>query len=398
MVSMTTIYSFERQPYLTDLEAEIVDVREESGEWLAVLQDTILYPEGGGQPSDRGRLNDVAVSSVRKTDSGLQHVLEGPAEPGRGRLVLDWGRRYDHMQQHTAQHLLTRTALDRCGWSTRSFHVGPQVSDIELDCKPPTAVEIERLEDAVAEIVVQARPIRGYRVTVEEYEALDVRSRGLPSGHQGDIRLVEIENFDLNTCGGTHLASTSEVETVKVVGSEPLRGGCRLFWVAGKRVRDRLATHENKMVELRKLMDAGDETIVQVVGSRLEQLQQSRRARRWLEKRLAESMARHLTAEVDEMVDLHLEDHEVGLLRPLAEELSRHERLLVALLTADTEAGALFAVVTGEESVVELQSVGKAVAEALGGRGGGAGRIFQGKAGNLERRPDAVRAIQTSLP
>ena len=262
---MSTIYSFERRPYLRDLEVEILDVREESGDWTAVLDDTVLYPEGGGQPADRGHLNDVAVSCVRKAGSGLHHVLEGPVEPGQGRLVVDWRRRYDHMQQHTAQHLLTRIALDRYGWTTRSFHIGPQVSDIELDCKPPQPGEIDALEDAVAEVIVEARPVRGFRVSAEEYAALDVRSRGLPADHRGDIRLVEIENFDLNTCGGTHLASTSEVEAVKVVDSEPLRGGCRLFWVAGRRLRSRLAAHDSKMAEMRKLLDTGDE--VQVLHS-----------------------------------------------------------------------------------------------------------------------------------
>ena len=394
---MSRKYSFEHQPYARELEVEVLSVEETSGAWVAILDDTILYPEGGGQPSDSGRLNEAVVHRVQKAGDDLLHVLDAPVEPGQAKLVVDWGRRYDHMQQHTAQHILTRAALDRLNWVTRSFHIGPEVSDIELDCSPPERRKIEALEDAVAEIIVQARPIQGYRVSLEEYAALDVRSRGLPAGHEGDIRLVEIEDFDLNTCGGTHLASTSEVETVKVVGSEPLRGGCRLFWVAGKRVRNRLASHDDRMAHLRSLLDTGDAEIVPVLDSKLEQLQQARRARRWLEGRLAESIAREVTSDSTRFVDLHLDGFEAGLLRPVAEELAKKGGQQVALLTAEGEAGILFALVVGDESLLDLQAAGPAMAEILSGRGGGAGKVFQGKAKSLDRRPDAVALIQQLL-
>ena len=397
MVAVSRIYGFEHQPYLRELDVEVLSVEEKSGLWTAMLDDTILYPEGGGQPSDRGRLNDVAVSRVEKTSAGLQHVLGAQAEPGRARLVVDWPRRYDHMQQHTAQHLLTRTALDRFGWATRSFHIGPQVSDIELDCAPPQPPEIEALEVAVAEVIVQARPIRGFRVSAEEYAALEVRSRGLPADHLGEIRLVEIEDFDLNTCGGTHLASTSEVEMAKVVGSEPLRGGCRLFWVAGRRVRSRLAAHETKMADFRRLLDTGDAEIVAGLGLKLVQLQQARRARRWLETRLAESIVGELTSQTESLVDLHLEGFEAGLLRPIAENLAKRAHPQAAFLTAEGEAGTLFALVIGKESALDLQAAGVAIAEILEGRGGGAGQVFQGKAESLEHRSAAVDLIQKLL-
>jgi alanyl-tRNA synthetase len=309
-------------------------------------------------------------------------------------LVVDWYRRYDHMQQHTAQHILTRVARDRLDWETRSFHIGPEVSDIELDCRPPRPAAIEALEDAVAAIIVEARPIRGFRVSMEEYGSLEVRSRGLPAGHEGDIRLVEIEDFDLNTCGGTHLASTSEVETVKIVGSEPLRGGCRLFWVAGKRVRSRLASHDNKMADVRKLLDTGDAEIVSGLGSKLEQLQE---ARRWLERRLAESIAGELTAESSDLVDLHLTGFEASLLRPIAEELATKGGKRAVLLTAEGEAGIQFALVIGDESALDLKAAGAATAKVLNGRGGGAGKVFQGKAESLTRRSDAVDLIQEYL-
>ena len=270
------------------------------------------------------------------------------------------------MQQHTAQHILTRTALDRFGWQTRSFHIGPRVSDIELDCGPPRSQDIEALEDAVSRIIAEARPIRSYRVEAEELSSLDVRSRGLPADHRGDVRLVDIEGFDVNTCGGTHLASTAEVETLKVVGHEPLRGGCRLFWVAGKRVRTRLARDEATMTELRTLLDTGDDDLVAGLRMRLDLLKRSKRDRRRLEKRLAEALFEALDAKAERLVDVHLEEAEAGVLRPLAELLARRGRQSLAFLTATDDAGVLFAVVKGETGAdIDLQATGRTVAEIL---------------------------------
>ena len=395
---MDGIYRFERQPYQQELEVEVLRVEEKSGGWEAFLDDSILYPEGGGQPSDRGRLNDVEVTHVEKTDEGPAHHVVAPIETGKARLVLDWERRYDHMQQHTAQHILTRTAGDRFGWSTRSFHIGPVVSDIELDCGPPQPAEVEQLEAGVAEIIVQARPIRGYRVSPDEFSKLDVRSRGLPAGHAGDIRLVEIEGFDLNTCGGTHLISSAEVEVLKVVAAEPLRGGCRLFWVAGKRVRTRLATHDQRMVELRRLLDSGDDEIVGNLRLRMDQLQRARRAQRWLENRLAGSLASESISQAGDLVDLHLEGFEAPMLRPLAEAMTKSLGRRVAMLTAESESGFLFAVVVGQETGIDVRTAGRGVAEIFGGRGGGAGQVFQGKAENLTDRSNAVGFLSSLLP
>ena len=304
---MRTIYGFEREPYTRELDATILQVVEEDERCVATLDDTILYPEGGGQPFDLGTVNGVAVLGVEKGSGELLHVLEKLVEPGPARVVLDWDRRYDHMQQHTAQHVLTRTTLDQFGWATRSFHIGDRVSDIELDCKPPEDSVIEAMEDAVAHVIMQDRPIRCYRVSAEEFSRMDVRSRGLPAGHAGDVRLVEIRGFDLNTCGGTHLKSTAEVEMLKVVSSEPLRGGCRLSWVAGKRVRRRLAAHEQRSREMRGLLDVGDEELLSSLRLKLEQLTVERRARRTVEGRLAEAMADELLARDQAFVELHWE-------------------------------------------------------------------------------------------
>jgi len=124
------------------------------------------------------------------------------------------------MQQHTAQHLLTAVAADQFGWQTTAFHLGAHVSDIEVDVKSIGKSELRLLEETVAVEVRAARRISARRVSPDEYEQMEVRSRGLPPGHSGDVRLIEIEGIDLNTCGGTHCVSTAEIEAIALLGTE----------------------------------------------------------------------------------------------------------------------------------------------------------------------------------
>ncbi len=255
---MSAVPAYERDPRRTELLTEVVATGTDEGRPFALLADTILYPEGGGQPSDRGVLGETPVLDVRSGPDGIRHYLAAPVAEGPVRLRLDWDRRFDHMQQHTAQHLLTAVAQDRFRWETTAFHLGERVSDIELKAPKLPPEGLRALEDAVAAEIRAARPVTARRVPPEEVARLPVRTRGLPEGHVGDVRLVEIEGLDLNTCGGTHLASTAEIELVALVSTEAIRGGTRLFFAAGGRARRRLAAHEERNAALRKLLGAPD--------------------------------------------------------------------------------------------------------------------------------------------
>jgi Ser-tRNA(Ala) deacylase AlaX len=395
---MKRIPSYETAPYRTELEVEVVGVRREGDRTFAVLDDTILYPEGGGQPCDFGWLKGLRINDVRKRKGEIRHYFdEGELTVGRGLLQLDWERRFDHMQQHTAQHLLSALALDLFGWQTRAFHLGEDTSDIDLDIAAPRSEDVRTLEDAVALQVAAAKRIRTHRVDPEEYRSLEVRSRGLPAGHVGDIRLVEIDGVDLNTCGGTHVGLTSEVGGVKILSSEPQRGGTRLYWVAGARLRRRLAQHEARGAELRAVLDTGDAELVDVCRLKLEQLTQARRRCRLVEERLAQELVGRLLDCSDDMVDYHLAGVEAGLLRPISEELAKRAGERVGFLTCEGEGRFKFSLVQGEGSGLELSRAGARVCEILGGRGGGSGRLFQGNADSLSRRAEAIEFLKQAL-
>ena len=153
------IPAFEREPYLRELEVEVTGVAEDDAGPYALLSDTVLYPEGGGQPTDHGYLGDIRVIAVRRVDGEIRHYLESAAATGPATLTLDWKRRFDHMQQHTAQHLITALAADEFGWETTSFHLGAGSSDIELDVGSIADTDLASLEERAATVIHEARAV-----------------------------------------------------------------------------------------------------------------------------------------------------------------------------------------------------------------------------------------------
>ncbi|HPA95984.1 MAG: alanyl-tRNA editing protein [Acidobacteria bacterium] len=388
--------AFHRDPYARELA---VTVRPElvDGQPAAWLADTILFPGGGGQPADRGRLGGVEVTAVERSDEGFLHRLAAPLPAGPARLELDWEHRYDLMQQHTAQHLLTAIALTRFGWRTTAFHLGPALSDIELDRPAFTAAELAALEEAVAAEVRAARRVSARWVTPEQAAELGVRTRRLPAGHTGDLRVIEIAGLDLATCGGTHLVSTAEIEVLKLVGTEPMRGGTRLFWLAGGRVRARLGEVAERLGALRRLFDSGEPELCEIAARKLEELAAAGRLTRRLGERLAELEAERLARAPGPLLELHLESPPPGGPAALAAGIVADRPEALAFVTAAAGDGLVFGLAAGDGLALDLAPLGAEVARTLGGRGGGTGRRFQGKAATATHRAEAIALLGRTL-
>jgi alanyl-tRNA synthetase len=390
--------AYERDPYRTELATVVEGVGHDArGPW-AVLEDTVLYPEGGGQPADHGWLGEAGVVHVERAEGRILHRLESPVAPGAVVARLDWARRFDHMQQHTAQHLLTALALDRFGLRTTAFHLGAVMSDIELGVGSLSRDRLDALEDAVATEVRAARPVTARRASQDELGRLAIRSRGLPEGFSGEIRLVEIAGIDLNTCGGTHVRSTAELEAVALLGTEPIRGGTRLFFVAGGRLRRRLAAHEARNASLRAVLDAAEDDFVALVQRRKDELRETERRARRLEEELAAAQAEAAAALPGTVVDVHLEGRDASLLQRFARTVAGLAPHKLALITTGGAQGGVFVVVGGDACEIDVQALGREVAALLEGRGGGAGKLFQGKAASFAARDQALALMRRRVP
>ncbi len=384
--------AYEREPTRRTLATAVVAAGAEGGRPWVVLEDTILYPEGGGQPSDRGTLNGVSVLDVQKRDGVIRHTLATPVAVGPADVVLDWERRFDHMQQHTGQHLLSAVAEDRFAWETTAFHLGPDVSDVELAAPSLSSAELARLEEAVAAEIRASRPVVPRRVSLEEFRTLPARTRGLPEGFTGDVRLVEIAGVDLNTCGGTHLANTAEIETVALLSTESIRGGTRVFFAAGGRARRRLKRHEDRNATLRAALGAPDEALLAAANAKLDQLADAQKAVRRSEESLAEAAAESLLSGSGRVTHAHWDGRDMAFVQTVARRFAGRAGARAALLTATRDGQHVFALALGD-GFGDAQALGREVAALLGGKGGGSGAVFQGKAASLDGVDRAVARL-----
>ena len=375
----------------TSVTTRVLSCTATEGGFAVVPAETVLYPEGGGQPSDTGRLGGQPVLELRRLEGGgVAHVVARPVE-GQVTIELDWARRFDLMQQHSGQHLITAVALSRLNLATIAFHLGAEVSDVEFDANGLAPHTLATLEAAVNDAIREARAFTVHNVTREEAAKLPVRSRRLPEGLEGPLRLVEIAGMDLNTCGGTHVANTSELQAVKLLGTEKLSRGTRVFYVAGGRVLTALQAALEKDRELTRLTSAGPTEHLRVLAKLQSDLKDAEKTRRALAGELAEALGAALAAE-GPVAALHRDDATMEFARTIANAARKANPDLLLLLTGGSADG-FFLLAGPEARVAEL---GPRVAELLGGKGGGGKGLFQGKAADLGRLGEAVGLLRAT--
>ncbi len=231
--------------YTTTFEADLIDVTRHEGRAAVVLDRSCFYPTSGGQPHDTGTLNDLPVTDVvlRETDGVVLHVLEDePAFTGaRAAGRIDWTRRFDHMRHHTGQHILSQAFVQLAGADTVGFHLSPDSVTIDLNKTALDAGVIDAAEDLSNQIVADNRPVRAYFPSAEEFAAL--RLRKVPDV-EGDFRVVEIEGFDANACGGTHVTHTGEIGVIKILRADRRGDSTRIeFRCGGRALQDYRQKH-----------------------------------------------------------------------------------------------------------------------------------------------------------
>ena len=285
-----------KDPYLTAFSARLLNQRETDKGVEVLLDQTTFYPTSGGQPNDQGTLNGIAVKDVILKEDDILHLLEQPLSASEVKGEIDWLVRLDHMQQHTGQHLLSAVFIELCQGSTIGFHLGRELSTIDLDIGFLTESQIERVEGLANLYIFQNLPIRAYEVSPEEFSRLKLRKKELPEG-VNRIRIVEIAGVDLSHCGGTHLRSTSEIGLIKITGWEKYKGNIRVSFLCGRRaLRDYQKKHK-VMEELSAALSVKPEKLNEAVTKLKEEGKSHWREIKHLKERLADLVARELIGE-----------------------------------------------------------------------------------------------------
>jgi alanyl-tRNA synthetase len=353
-----------------------------------VLDRTHFYPTSGGQPYDTGTLAGVEVLDVLVQDDAVLHVLAGHpgATPGQevaGRI--DWPRRYDHMQQHSGQHLLSQVFYRLFGYETVAVHFGALESTLDLDAAAVDVTQLVAAEQEANRLAYTALPITATLVTQAELATVPLRR---PPKVSGLVRVVEIAGYDYSACGGTHVHTTAELAPLKIVRQERRRGQTRLTFLCGLRACADYAEKHRLLVEAANLFSNEIAAVPGLIGRALDQNREWQRQVDAVTEQLIGYEVRDLLAAAAlvngaggnlRLVRTLYADRSVDALKQSA-ALLRHEPGMLALL--GTQAGGKLALIFARSDDVSVHA-GNLLRDALkafGGNGGGRPELAQGGA------------------
>jgi len=356
--------------YLREFKARVV----ETDGNRVYLDRTAFYPTSGGQPFDLGTLGDVAVREVIDEEDRIGHVMDSPLAAGDVAGVIDWERRYDHMQQHTGQHLFSAVLEELFKIRTVSFHLGTDVSTIDVDAPSLTPEQLERAEERCAEVIAQARPVQ---ITFEDASTtLELRKA---SERTGTLRIVSIESLDRSACGGTHVRTAAEIGLILTGKSEKIRGITRLEFVCGNRALRRARADYRLLAAIGRTLSVPPEQTPELLAGLIEK-------NKSLEK-TAQRLATELAQREGKELFLAAEPGPDGIRRiiqrgPIDDAMRVRAQAFIAgekavfLAVCDQPPSLLLA--ASADSGIHAGDRVKAAVAAAQGRGGGNAQLGQG--------------------
>ena len=377
--------------YLVEFDAVVRDAVRREDQWEVTLDRTAFYPTSGGQPYDVGTLDEAKVLDVFDQEDGtVGHLVDRELEKNcRVRGHVDWNRRFDHMQQHSGQHLLS-AAFDReLSARTVSFHLGTSSATIDLD-KELSAERIAAAETAANTVLWEDREVCVRFVTAAEAAKLPLRK---DPARSGDLRIIEIKDYDLSACGGTHVSRTGAIGMIAIAGAERFKGGMRVEFVCGGRALRAYRGLKGSVAGGVRLLSVLPEDL----PAAIEKLQSAGRAQQKVQQDLQDRLAVHDAAALVArgqtigkvtLVAEALSSWDANGLKKLASAISSKSGMLAVLITV--EVPALVVAARSPDVAIDAGEILKTLIERFGGKGGGKGAMAQG--GGLNGLPADILA------
>ncbi|HLX44316.1 MAG TPA: alanyl-tRNA editing protein [Bryobacteraceae bacterium] len=372
--------------YVREFHGRVIDSADDGKR--VYLDRTAFYPTSGGQPFDLGTLGGVAVREVVDEEDRIAHVLAAPLNGSDVAGNVDWERRFDHMQQHTGQHLLSAVLVELYDITTVSFHMGAVTSTIDIAAAALDPKRTERVEERCAEIVAEARPVS---ITYEDSSAdLGLRKA---SAREGTLRIVSIDRLDRSACGGTHVRSTSEIGPLLIRKLEKIRGNVRIEFVCGLRAIHHARQDFRTLSEISRLVSVPFEEAAGIIAAQVDKAKALEKSYQRLAAELAQREGRELYAATAP---------DAGGVRrttqraPIDDAMRARAQAFVAgsksvfLAVCETPPSVLLA--ASADSGVHAGERVKAAVTAAGGRGGGNQGLAQGSV-PAEALESVVRAV-----
>ncbi|MGH9788223.1 MAG: alanyl-tRNA editing protein [Candidatus Acidiferrales bacterium] len=365
--------------FLCEFEARVRKVEPADGGRARVwLDQTLFYPTSGGQPHDLGTLGDAAVLEVFEEGDDIVHLLERAPAGERVQGRIDWERRFDHMQQHTGQHLLSAAFVRLFNFPTVSFHLGRDVCTIDLAAASLGRRQLQAAEELANQVIFEDRPVHIRFPTDAEVAEMGLRRPAEPSGA---LRVIEIEEFDRCPCGGTHVARTGQIGLILTRATEKVKQNVRVEFVCGGRALRSARADYSSLSEAAKLLTTGPSELPNVLRKQFDERRAAERQRQQLLERLAEHETRSLLSEAEPLGERRLvvkvlEEADAAYLRLLGARLVKEPGVQLLLASRSAPAAVVFAQTPG--LAADMNALLRETLQKFGGKGGGSRDFAQG--------------------
>lgn len=387
------------EPYVKEFQANIISVREKDNTYHIELNKTAFYPEGGGQPADTGTIAGINVIDVYKEDNRIFHVLERlPVEKVNVNCKIDWERRFDHMQQHTGQHMLSAVLHNDYEAETVGFHLGEDYVSIDIN-KIFTAKDLNNIETKVNRLIFDNLKIEIIYPDQRELDNLKLRKE--PAVEQ-NVRIVKIGEIDLSPCGGTHLSQTGELGMLKIIEAAYYKGGMRIKFLCGMRALKDYHNKNNIVAGLKDFLSVKNEDIVGEVTRLREVLKEKDKKIKELNDIIINYRSKSLmnSAEVIKGVKVIKRVFSNGTfnnIRLLAAKITSENSAVVIFGHKDKSAARLILSCSGNLKMLKMNEIIKTPLELINGKGGGNLVQAQGGGSNIKNLEKAVREAYNEI-
>lgn len=390
---MKTTKLYINDPYLTEFNANVLRTFAQNHSTGVVLDRTAFYPTSGGQMHDTGAINGMDVREVIEQGDEIVHILDSPIAGKKIRGKINWPRRFDFMQQHTGFHILAQSFLQVTGAETLSSHLGNEISTIDVDLESIELPQIAEIEDLANLIIFENRQVNTYFADPEKINSKKIR-KAPPEISQ--VRLVDIDNFDLDPCGGTHVRSTSEVGLVKIIRWEKIRGYLRFeFFAGGRAVRDyqqkwQINTH------LCNILSLAENDVLPAIEKMQKEMRQLHKQNRKLTLQNlgyeATELVRTAEQKGQNVITILFEDRSLSDIRELARKITAFADVWALFGLRGEKAHMIFA--HSGKHAYNLNELVNQVAHLIDGRGGGRPNFVEIGGSNVSALEDALQSAK----
>lgn len=382
---------------LREFDATVISKgTDENGRNFIVLSNTAFYPTGGGQPHDLGIINGIGVIDVEKVGNEIRHYIQGDVSILTGEVQgqINWQRRFDHMQQHAGQHILTAAFVELFNIQTVSFHLGSEQVTIDLAVDTISEEQLLEAEALANDIILENRPIETKWITENELENYNLRK---DIAVTGDIRLVIIPNFDYNGCGGTHPTSTGQVSAIKILGTEKMKGNIRVSFVCGQRVLKELAMRKKVLADVARQLSVPEADAAAALAKVLSAQKNTEKALVHAKEELLQFEAKALISTNDHMIAAAFSQRTMQELQKLARMIVTERADAIVLLVTENEDKLQFVASRGTAAERSMKDIATKALPLINGKGGGNDQMVQGGGEHIISTEQLLKAMQEVL-